>query len=44
MLVLRVPLRGKDGVGVGKGVELGDSKPERPASDMEFVNGDDAVT
>lgn len=44
MLVLRVPLRGNDGVGVGKGVELGDSKPERPASDMEFVNGDDAVT
>ena len=44
MLVVRVPLRGKDGVGVGKGVEVGDSEPERPASVIEFVNGGEAVT
>jgi hypothetical protein len=44
MLLEMLPLIGKDGVAVGKGVEVGDSKPERPASEIEPENGDEAVT
>jgi hypothetical protein len=44
MLEEILPLIGKDGVAVEKGVEVGDSKPERPASEIEPENGDEAVT
>lgn len=44
MLVERVPLMGKDGVRLGKGVDVGgDSEPERPAPEIDAENGVEAV-